>query len=269
MISRTGHASLHVEVGRKAVGEDLERSVGASVFHWLIDDLESGLRERRAVPGAVKRDEGSVSIMRWERGASVEEQRVGRPVSGKVRHVALLRVATADLLAVAAVLGRQHLFLLLWIEVAVRPTEIIAAPYVEELLRWQLGTLLIVVEIRPIGARTAELVTTMLRYPEVAVVRIDRDADCVSNATGKVLSLRLGLVELACVEPPDAGAHLELGAWIHARYLELAIVPLTGIGSGTEIDVERAVTRNGEGLRAMAHGRQTGDHLLHVAGRRQ
>jgi len=78
-------------------------------------------------------------------------------VRGEVPDVAVLRAASTDLLAVPAVLGSQNFLLLLRIEVAVRPTEIVAALDAQQLLGRQLRALFVGVELRPACAAAAEL----------------------------------------------------------------------------------------------------------------
>src|SRR5690348_8469458 len=115
--------------------------------------------------------------MRWEKRSFVEEQSVWRPVRRKVSDVPLLVLAATDLLAITTVLWREDLFLLSWIEITVRPTEIVAPLHVEELFSRELGTLLRCIELRPIGTPTSELVTTMLHDVEGAIARMNGDAD--------------------------------------------------------------------------------------------
>src|SRR5947209_667147 len=141
----------------------------------------------------------------------------------EVCDVAFLLSAAADLLAIAAVLGSEHLLLLLRVEVTVRPAKIVAPLHMKHLLGGKLGALLSGVELRPVRAAAAELIAAMLHDIQIAIAWIDRDRNRVANAAGEVLALSLGLVQLAGIEAPDAGACLELGAWIDTRNLELAI----------------------------------------------
>src|SRR5438552_2240829 len=102
----------------------------------------------------------------------------------------------------------------------------------------------------------------MLHDVQLAVARIDRDGDRVADPSRKVLTLGLCLIPLAGVEAPDAGARLELRAWVHARDLELAVRALTGICSRTDIHIERSITPDREGLGPVTTGRKTRVYLL-------
>src|SRR2546423_11128183 len=139
----------------------------------------------------MKRDEGAIAIARREERPGVEEQSVGRPVRGKVRDVSLLRRAATHLPAVATVLGAEHFFLLLRIEVAIGPAEVVAALHVKEFFGGELGALLGRVQLWPISAAATELIATVLHHVQFAVTRTDRDRDRVPNAACKVLALRL------------------------------------------------------------------------------
>ena len=141
MITRASHAPLHVEIRSEAVGEDLVRAVGAAVLHRLEHDVEAGLRKGRAIPRAMEGNECSIAIVRGKGRAGVEEQSVGRPMRGEISDIPLLRVASPNLFAVAAILGGEDFLLLLRVEVAVRPAEVVAALNVEKLFGRQLCTL--------------------------------------------------------------------------------------------------------------------------------
>src|SRR6185437_5390251 len=120
--------------------------------------------------------------------------------------------AAAHLPPVSAVIRPQHLFLLLWIEIAVWPTEVVATLNVEHLLGRQLRALFVVVQFGPIGAAAAELVTTVLHDVEITVMRVDRDRNGVPDAASEMFTLRLRLIQFSGIEAPDSRARLELGA---------------------------------------------------------
>src|SRR6185436_9229273 len=61
----------------ESVGERLERSALAPVRQWNEGNAKTRLWSRRAIPRPVKRDEHTLAILRWKRGARVEQQRHG------------------------------------------------------------------------------------------------------------------------------------------------------------------------------------------------
>src|SRR4051812_45575199 len=108
----------------ESVHEHLEIAARASFRHRLKHDPEAFLRLRRAIPGAVEHDERTVAVPLRQLFPCIEEQRLGRPVRGESADIGPLPLAAADVLAITAVLGREHLLVLLEIEVAIGPAEI-------------------------------------------------------------------------------------------------------------------------------------------------
>ena len=69
----------------------------------------------------------------------------------------------------------------------------------------------------------------MLRHPQCAIGRIDRDGDCVADARCPSLAVALRLTRTRRIEPPDSRARLELRTWILPGRLRLAVPHLTGV----------------------------------------
>src|SRR3989442_1803546 len=88
-------------------------------------DAVAGLGQRRPVPGAVERHEGPRAIPRGKLGPAVERQPIRRPVRRKHHQGLLLVLAASHLLAVAAVLGREHQVPEYGVVVTVRPAVIV------------------------------------------------------------------------------------------------------------------------------------------------
>lgn len=92
---------------RKAVREHDVAARRLAVGKWLKDDVVAALRSRRAVPRAVKGDEGATTIRPRELRALVDLEVVGRPMRRERRDGRFSILARICLLAaVAAVLRR-------------------------------------------------------------------------------------------------------------------------------------------------------------------
>src|SRR6185312_3096879 len=207
----------------------------------------------------MERDERAILVSRWKIRARVEHEPVRRPVPGEYRGRLLLLRALFRLLAVAAVLRRQHQVMRLERVVAVRPAEVVALVDLHQLFSWILGAVLGVE--RPIAVRTAKLVAAVLRRPELAVERTDRDPHRVPYAAREVQRVGVRLAELARIPLPDAGAGVQLRAWILARRVLRSVLLLTGIGRRADVHVERAILVDRERLGEMiAAARQPLDH---------
>src|ERR1041385_6100937 len=81
----------------------------------------------------------------------------------------------------------------------------------------------------------------MLRRPELAVRRVDCNADSVPNTAGKVHGVRVLLIQLPCIPFPNAGSRFEVHARLFSRRILDAILLLTGVGRRADVDVERSV----------------------------
>ena len=92
----------------KAVGKDNERSGGLAVGKRLEDHVIAVLRFRRAIPRAVKSNESPTLIAGGKGPSGINQEVVRRPMAGKSSHRRLLIGAHADLLAIAAIVGREH-----------------------------------------------------------------------------------------------------------------------------------------------------------------
>src|SRR6185436_5839165 len=91
---RTMGGPIRIEISAgESVRERLERSALAPVRQWNEGDAKACLWSRRAIPRPVKRDEHPFAILRWKRGARVEQQRHGRPVPRHRGNRLLLLVA--------------------------------------------------------------------------------------------------------------------------------------------------------------------------------
>src|SRR5579862_4015197 len=88
------------------------RAVGLRAFHRQERHVESGLRQRRAIPRSVERDERAVLVLRRKLRARVEQQAVRRPVTREGIDRLLLALAAVVLLAIAAVLRAIDLLVL-------------------------------------------------------------------------------------------------------------------------------------------------------------
>src|SRR5262249_40868226 len=151
---------------------------------------------------------------RRKRRARIKEERVRRPVAGERRDRCLLLRALVDLLSIATVFGREHELVELVREIAVRPAEVVAFVRLEQLFRRIVGVVM-GVEF-PTATVAAELIAAVHRGPQLIIERADRDAHRVANTLREMNAGRLGLTFLASVEPPDAGASVELRAGILA-----------------------------------------------------
>src|SRR5438552_18207977 len=93
--------------GPGAVGERLGRPQGLPVLERDERDAVALLRQRRAGPGAVERDERTAAVAGGELSARVEHESIGRPGRGKCDGRLFLVPATIDLPRVASVLRRE------------------------------------------------------------------------------------------------------------------------------------------------------------------
>src|SRR5262249_47163273 len=99
--------------------------------------------------------------------------------------------------------------------IAVRPAEVVALVYLHQLFRGILGVVLVL--LLPQAERAcpvAELVAPVLGRPELAVDRIQRDADRIANAAREVIRRAWRLIHFARVEFPNTRARVELDAGI-------------------------------------------------------
>src|SRR6266576_2305722 len=135
---------------RKPVGKYLGGSVRDATRDRNEHHLVAGLRQRRAVPRSVERDEQPTTVLQREMPVVIERHAVGRPVprerdDGPRRHVAPSRC-----LAVAAILGLQDILPAPPVVVTVGPAVVAARLQPEHHFRRQLRTLRVVVELRPV-----------------------------------------------------------------------------------------------------------------------
>src|SRR5690348_5491992 len=233
MLRRVG---LH-DSTRETVGEGLEVPRGFAGRERLKDDLIAALRTRRTIPGSVKRDERAVAVARREGGPGVEQQSIGRPVRREECRGCLLGGALPDrLAAIAAVLRREHELLLLIVEVALGPAEVVALVDLEQLLGGEVLALLSGVELGPV---VPQLISSMLGRPQVPI-RPDSDADSVADARCVTRGRGECLPRLVRVERPDPAAGLQLRAGLVARRIRNAVLELARIARRAEVDVHRA-----------------------------
>src|SRR5882757_57706 len=258
-----GCAARLLVLAGESVGEHDIGSGCLAVGQRLEDDVVSALRQGRAVPRAVKGDEGAAAIAGRKLGAEIDRERVGRPMAGKSRDGALALSAEADgLAAVSAIFRREHELLLILIVVAFRPTVVGARRELDELLRRQVRALLGGVEARPV---LVELVSAVLRGKQAAG-RVEGEAFAVAQARGVTFSRREDLAGLVGVVTPDPAARLLLDAGIDAARGGDAIFRLAGVGRRAEVDEQVALAVDDEGMhRVIAGERQAG----HDDGRRR
>src|SRR5205085_1014740 len=203
----------------KAVRERLVAADRLAVLEGHEGHAVARLGERRTVPGAVERDERAAPIALGELGPRIERQAVRRPVSREGHQRLLLVFAASHLLAVAAVLGREHEVAELRVVVAIGPTEIGALRELEELLGRLLGALL---DGEQLGPVLTQLIAPVLRGVQLTRGR-EGEPDGVADARGEAGAAQPGLVELRGVEPPHAGPIGELGAGVLAGRLVRAV----------------------------------------------
>src|SRR6185312_8123554 len=158
---------------------------------------------------AVEGEEGAIAVACWELLSVVERQVVGCPVSREGGGRSELVRAQSDLLAVAAVFGREQELPLHFVVVAVGPAVVAAVHDVHELLGWQIGALRRGVQLRPV---LAELVPAVLRRVELMVRGIEREPFSIAYAGGISGRRRELLLQLLGAVAPDAGARRQLGA---------------------------------------------------------
>src|SRR2546422_9923585 len=188
-------------------------------------DAVTRLGERRAVPRAMERDERAAPIVLGELAARVERQAIGRPVSRERQQRLLLVLAAAHLLAVAAVLRREHQVAELRVVIAVGPAEVGTLGELEELLRRLLGALL---DGEQLGPVLAQLIPAVLRGVQLTRRR-ERESDGVADTRGESRPAQPRLVVFGRVESPHAGPVGEFGAGGLAGRLVRPVGDLTGI----------------------------------------
>src|SRR5579871_1267445 len=96
----------------------------------LEDHVVASLRIGRPVPGPVKGYEDAIAVAGWKLLLIVEDHAVWPPVRREGSHRSGLARTDADGVAVAAVLGREHEFLLKRIVVTLGPT--VVAPWLQK-----------------------------------------------------------------------------------------------------------------------------------------
>src|SRR6516225_7225101 len=95
---------------------------GLAVLERLKDDVVATLRRGSAIPRSVESNKGPALISRGEGLSGVDQKIIGGPMCGKECNGRLFVRANANLgTAIAAVLGRQHEFLLRSVEIAFGP----------------------------------------------------------------------------------------------------------------------------------------------------
>ncbi len=134
--------------------------------------------------------------------------------------------ANANLGSVASILGRQHIFLLRSVEVALGPAVVAALFDLHHDLGREFSALLRRVEVRPV---LRELIPAVLRR-EQSSGTVEREPFAIADASRIAFRGREMLVGLVGVVPPDPGARLELSARLVARRALHAVRDLAGIG---------------------------------------
>src|SRR3989442_98713 len=155
---------------------------------------------------------------------------------GKRAQRLLLLLAASDRLAVAAIFGREHQVTQLGVVVAVRPAVVVPCRELDELLRGFFRTLR---QREQLGPVLTQLIATVLRRVQLARRR-DGEPHGVADARSEAGAARLRLIEPGRVEPPHAGPVRELGAGVLPRRLARAILHLTGVGGGSDVDEQGA-----------------------------
>ncbi len=234
----------------EAVGEDLVvagRRLGAG--EWDENDVVAALRQRRAVPRAVEDDERATLVACREHRPGVEHQVVRRPVAGEADERRRVLVAPADHLAVTAVLRIEHPLALLPVVEAVGPAEVRAFFDLQELLRRQLGVLLVG---KPTGPQGVELIPPVLDQVEPALGRVPRHGEVLPHSSRVVLARRLRLIGRGLVELPDAAMLIEHRTGVLAQLLRDAAARLAGVRRRSDVDEHPAFAVEGDSLGAMA-----------------
>ena len=92
-----------------------------------------------------------------------------------------------------------------------------------------------VIERRPV---LAQLVAAVLHAPDRAIVLVHGEGDDVTQPGREMMSIGLGLVELAGVEAPDPARGIEDRTRIAAGGARLPVVLLAGVRGRADVDVE-------------------------------
>jgi hypothetical protein len=147
----------------------------------------------------------------------------------------------------------------------------------QNFFRGQRGFLLRLVELRPV---CVQLIATVLRHENLAV-RVNRKPFAIADPSRVAIGRREFLIGLVCIVAPDAAARFEFLARIFAGRLCRAILCLARVRRAGNIDKQRTVASNDEGmhrviaakrqaghdgyLRAFRHDRVRGHRVLHDA----
>src|SRR5436190_5265875 len=218
-------------LGLESVGERLVTASRHAVRERHEHDAVPRLRQRRAVPRAVERDERAAPVARRELVTRIEDEAVRRPVAGECEQRRLLVSAAPDLLAVAAVLGCQHQVAELRIVEAVGPAEVVLLLDLYHLLRGLLGALL---EREQLGPVLPQLIAPVLHGVQHAGRGIEREGDGIAD-TGHVADpVGLLLPRPRCVEAPHAGTRGQLLTRVLAGRFELTVGELAAVGAGAD-----------------------------------
>ena len=223
---------------RETVRKHLARPRRVIAGERLVDDVVSGLRIRRAIPRAVKRDEHAAAVARGKLCLVVVRHSIRRPVRGERNDGRNLLRADADFFAaVTAVLRRQDQFFLEGIVVAFRPTIVAALLQKHHLFGGQRGLLVRLVKLRPVRM---ELIAAVLRHEQPAAC-VEGHALAVANSSCVSLGGGKCLIRFVRVIEPDSAAGLKFRARVLAGRGRCAILHLTGIARRGDIDVHHAV----------------------------
>ena len=218
-------------------------------------DIIAALRPRRAIPRAVEGDESAATIGRRELRSLIDFHVVRSRMAGEERDRRAFIRADADLLAIAAIFGRQHKPLLIAVEIALRPSIVAAALKQHHFFGGKVLALFGGVEFRPVFV---ELVAAVLGHEKTAR-GVEREAFAIAYPCREALRRREFLVRLVGVIAPGSAARLELRARLSSRRLQHAIFFLAGVGRGAEIDEKAAFGVDREGMhRMVARCRQAG-----------
>src|SRR5439155_13965279 len=235
--SRSTLRPLRARDGVESVGERCERAGRTIETKWREHDAESGLRQGSAVPGAVERDEGTTAILRRKLTAHIEQHSVRRPVTWECHQCCSLIPALTGLLSVASILRRQHQSFAIDIVIAVRPTVISAPIDSHQFFARILSALFDGKKVWPVVMQLIAPVNGCIQIP---IQRIAGQCNRVSQASREPTPVALALSQPVGVEIPNAGARVELGAWIVTRPLRLPIPLLTCVRGGADIEVKRS-----------------------------
>src|SRR5579875_4186700 len=162
--------------------------------------------------------------MRGQLPPVVEREVIRRPMRRECRHGPEHAGAPPDLLAIAAVLRREHELLLHAVVVAVRPAVVAALDHTQQLLGREVCALLRREAPRPV---LAQLIAPVLGRIDAAAGGVDCDAIRIADARGIALRRRELLAGLLRAVAPDPRARLELRAGIDPRRAQHAVLSLT------------------------------------------